>query len=194
MSSTSLGQVAEVELIPDFPTLLRQHQRMVFSVALHLVRDRMAAEEIAQDVFLKLHQNLFSMKSAAHIEFWLRRVTVHRAIDYGRKHRNDPNVALDELQMPATEAQNSDPFIARRLQALCRQRRIPGARLIPLGELPGRLSELDSADEIVLQCKGGTRSARALHVLSEAGFRKLYNLEGGIMEWAERVDPSMPKY
>jgi sulfur-carrier protein adenylyltransferase/sulfurtransferase len=71
---------------------------------------------------------------------------------------------------------------------------IPGARLIPLGELPGRLSELDSADEIVLQCKGGTRSAKALHVLSDAGFRKLYNLEGGIMEWAERVDPSMPKY
>jgi sulfur-carrier protein adenylyltransferase/sulfurtransferase len=71
---------------------------------------------------------------------------------------------------------------------------IPGSRLIPLGELPGRLSELDSADEIVLQCKGGTRSARALHVLAEAGFRKLYNLEGGIMEWAERVDPSMPKY
>jgi sulfur-carrier protein adenylyltransferase/sulfurtransferase len=71
---------------------------------------------------------------------------------------------------------------------------IPGSRLIPLGELPSRLSELDSADEIVLQCKGGTRSARALHVLAEAGFRKLYNLEGGIMEWAERVDPSMPKY
>ena len=118
MSSTSLGQVAEVELIPDFPTLLRQHQRMVFSIALHLVRDRMAAEEIAQDVFLKLHQNLCSMKSAAHIEFWLRRVTVHRAIDYGRKHRNDPDVALDELQMPAMEVQNSDPFIARRLQAL----------------------------------------------------------------------------
>jgi len=118
MSSTSLGQVVEVELIPDFPTLLRQHQRMVFSIALHIVRDRMAAEEVAQDVFLKLHQCLFSMKSAAHIEFWLRRVTVHRAIDYGRKHRSDPDVALDELQMPAAENAVSDPFLAKRLQAL----------------------------------------------------------------------------
>jgi RNA polymerase sigma-70 factor, ECF subfamily len=118
MSSTSLGQVAEVELIPDFPTLLRQHQRMVFSIALHLVRDRMAAEEIAQDVFLKLHQNLFSMKSAAHIEFWLRRVAVHRAIDYSRKHRSDPDIALDDLQIPVAEAPGSDPFLSRRLQTL----------------------------------------------------------------------------
>jgi adenylyltransferase/sulfurtransferase len=71
---------------------------------------------------------------------------------------------------------------------------IPGSRLIPLGELPGRLSELDSADEIVLQCKGGTRSARALHILQEAGFRKLYNLEGGITAWSDQVDPTVPKY
>jgi sulfur-carrier protein adenylyltransferase/sulfurtransferase len=71
---------------------------------------------------------------------------------------------------------------------------IPGSHLIPLGELPSRLSELDSADEIVLQCKGGTRSARALHILQEAGFRKLYNLEGGITAWSEQVDPTVPKY
>lgn len=118
MSSTSLGQVAEIELIPDFPTLLRRHQRMVFSIALHIVRDRMAAEEIAQDVFLKLHQCFLSMKSAAHIEFWLRRVTVHRAIDYARKHRSDPNVTLDELQLSATETPETDPLLARRLQTL----------------------------------------------------------------------------
>lgn len=118
MSSTSLGQVAEVELIPDFPTLLRQHQRMVFSIALHLVHDRMAAEEIAQDVFLKLHQSLSTMKSAAHIEFWLRRVTVHRAIDYGRKHRSDPDVNVDDLQLQAADVSSGDPFLARRLRSL----------------------------------------------------------------------------
>jgi sulfur-carrier protein adenylyltransferase/sulfurtransferase len=72
--------------------------------------------------------------------------------------------------------------------------RIPGATLIPLGQLPARLSELDSADEIVLQCKSGARSARALHLLQEAGFSKLWNLEGGIAAWADDVDPSMPKY
>jgi sulfur-carrier protein adenylyltransferase/sulfurtransferase len=56
------------------------------------------------------------------------------------------------------------------------------------------LSELDSADEIVLQCKSGARSAKALKVLHEAGFRKLQNLQGGILGWAEAIDPTLPKY
>jgi adenylyltransferase/sulfurtransferase len=72
--------------------------------------------------------------------------------------------------------------------------RIPGAELIPLGQLAGRMSELDSADEIVLQCKSGARSARALKLLQEAGFGKLTNVEGGILAWAEQIDPSVPKY
>jgi sulfur-carrier protein adenylyltransferase/sulfurtransferase len=72
--------------------------------------------------------------------------------------------------------------------------RIPGSKLIPLGELPARLSELDSADDIVLQCKSGGRSAKALRILQEAGFRKLSNLEGGITAWSHDVDPSVPKY
>jgi adenylyltransferase/sulfurtransferase len=66
--------------------------------------------------------------------------------------------------------------------------------LIPLGELPARLSELDSADEIVLHCKVGGRSAKALRILQEAGFRKLNNLQGGITSWSDEVDPSVPKY
>ena len=72
--------------------------------------------------------------------------------------------------------------------------RIPGARMIPLGELPSRMSELDSADEIVLQCKTGVRSARALKLLQEAGFGKLWNLEGGIAAWSDTVDAAVPKY
>ncbi|HEY5753653.1 MAG TPA: molybdopterin-synthase adenylyltransferase MoeB [Chthoniobacterales bacterium] len=71
---------------------------------------------------------------------------------------------------------------------------IPGAKLIPLGELPSRMSELDSADEIVLQCKSGMRSAKALHVLENAGFGKLHNLTGGITAWADEVDPTVAKY
>ncbi len=72
--------------------------------------------------------------------------------------------------------------------------RIPGAQLIPLGQLAGRLSELDSAEDIVLFCKAGTRSARALEVLLSAGFRKVKNLKGGINAWAREVDPSLPIY
>jgi molybdopterin/thiamine biosynthesis adenylyltransferase/rhodanese-related sulfurtransferase len=72
--------------------------------------------------------------------------------------------------------------------------RIPGSRLIPLGQIPSRMSELDSADEIVLQCKSGARSARALKLLQEAGFSKLSNLDGGIMAWSDEVDSTVPKY
>ncbi len=71
---------------------------------------------------------------------------------------------------------------------------IDHAKLIPLGQLPSRMSELDSADEIVIHCKSGARSARAVRLLQEAGFTKLHNVEGGITAWAEQVDPSVPKY
>ncbi len=69
-----------------------------------------------------------------------------------------------------------------------------GATLIPLDSLLDRISELDSAEEIVLHCQGGTRSAKALRQLREAGFRKLWNLEGGILAWQKEVDPSLPRY
>ena len=72
--------------------------------------------------------------------------------------------------------------------------RIPGSKLIPLGELASRMSELDSADEMVLICKIGPRSATAIRELQKAGFSKLFNLEGGIRAWSEDVDPSVPKY
>jgi rhodanese-related sulfurtransferase len=71
---------------------------------------------------------------------------------------------------------------------------IEGAQNIPLGLLAARLDELDSAQEIVLFCKSGTRSARALELLLSAGFRKLKNLQGGINAWASVVDVSLPVY
>jgi len=71
---------------------------------------------------------------------------------------------------------------------------IPGADLVPLGQLASRLSEFDSAQEMVLFCKSGSRSARALELLVSAGFRKARNLKGGINAWARDVDPSLPIY
>jgi molybdopterin/thiamine biosynthesis adenylyltransferase/rhodanese-related sulfurtransferase/molybdopterin converting factor small subunit len=68
------------------------------------------------------------------------------------------------------------------------------ARLIPLGSLIERMNELDTADEIVLYCRSGNRSAQALTRLRDAGFRKLWNLEGGLLAWSEDVDPSVPRY
>jgi adenylyltransferase/sulfurtransferase len=71
---------------------------------------------------------------------------------------------------------------------------IPGAENFPLGELAAHLSELDSAQEMVLFCKSGSRSARALELLASAGFKKMKNLKGGINAWAREVDPSQPVY
>ncbi len=66
--------------------------------------------------------------------------------------------------------------------------------LIPLGELPRRVHELDSAREIVAHCKSGKRSAQAVDFLRQAGFRKIYNLHGGILSWSTEVDSSIPRY
>jgi adenylyltransferase/sulfurtransferase len=68
------------------------------------------------------------------------------------------------------------------------------ALLIPQGDLPTRMSELNTADEIVLMCRSGERSARALGLLHDAGFRRLKNLVGGINAWARTIDPTMPQY
>ena len=66
--------------------------------------------------------------------------------------------------------------------------------LIPLGELPRRVHELDSSREIVAHCRSGKRSAEAVDFLRKAGFRKILNLKGGILAWSDEVDPSVPKY
>jgi adenylyltransferase/sulfurtransferase len=71
---------------------------------------------------------------------------------------------------------------------------LPGAQLIPLGELPRRLDELDPAAEIVVHCKSGARSARAVALLREKGFGRATNLTGGILRWIAEVDRSMPSY
>jgi adenylyltransferase/sulfurtransferase len=72
--------------------------------------------------------------------------------------------------------------------------RIPGAELIPLGEVPRRYAELDPEEEIVVQCKMGSRSAKAADFLRSVGFKRVLNLKGGILDWIDKVDPSQPKY
>jgi molybdopterin/thiamine biosynthesis adenylyltransferase/rhodanese-related sulfurtransferase/molybdopterin converting factor small subunit len=73
--------------------------------------------------------------------------------------------------------------------------RIPGTRLIPLGQVTERMGEIDEERETVVHCKGGVRSARAIEALTRSGFKgKLVNLKGGITAWSNDVDPSVPKY
>ena len=72
--------------------------------------------------------------------------------------------------------------------------RIPGSVLIPLGELPSRLDELKGRDDMIVHCKSGVRSGKAVALLRGSGFAGARNLTGGILAWIERIDPTLPKY
>jgi adenylyltransferase/sulfurtransferase len=71
---------------------------------------------------------------------------------------------------------------------------LPGATRISVNELQGRMNELDTAREMVVYCRSGVRSGRAVDMLRAAGFRKVKNMTGGILRWSDEVDPSIPKY
>jgi RNA polymerase sigma-70 factor (ECF subfamily) len=111
--AVSSGDFAE----GDFAEVVRQQQAMVFSIALHFLRDRQAAEEIAQDVFLHLHQHLDSLKSPEHVTFWLRKVTSHRCIDFTRR-RKWSQVSLDDVPELAATSTARDPLLQRKLRQL----------------------------------------------------------------------------
>ncbi len=99
-----------------FAELVRKHQAMVFSMAYSFLRDRAAAEEVAQDVFLALHRALETLESPAHVVNWLRRVTAHRSID--RQRRARPLWALEDVQEPAAPTSTGDVLLAEALRRL----------------------------------------------------------------------------
>jgi molybdopterin/thiamine biosynthesis adenylyltransferase/rhodanese-related sulfurtransferase/molybdopterin converting factor small subunit len=72
--------------------------------------------------------------------------------------------------------------------------RIPGTKLIPLGQIVERSGELDPNAEIILHCRSGKRSADALNQLKARGFKNLKNLVGGVLAWSDQIDPTVPKY
>jgi RNA polymerase sigma-70 factor, ECF subfamily len=118
------GQAVGTEIDVDnpgprtFASVLRAQQSMVFSIAYHFLRDRSAAEEVAQDVFLQLHRRFDELKSDEHISFWLRKVASHRCIDYVRKEKSHAAIGLDDVPPPSVEDAPRDHFLNRRLQSL----------------------------------------------------------------------------
>ena len=72
--------------------------------------------------------------------------------------------------------------------------KIPGSTLIPLGEVPQRVSEIPRDKEIIVHCKMGGRSAKAAAFLRQQGYTNVKNLKGGILDWSDKIDPSVPKY
>ncbi len=110
---TALRQAAQGDS-QAFESLVRHHQTMVFSIAFHFLRNRMQAEDVAQDVFLELFQRLRQIQSPAHLTFWLRRVTVNRCIDQTRRRK--PETALEDVSEPRAAVVNGDPLLSERLQ------------------------------------------------------------------------------
>jgi sulfur-carrier protein adenylyltransferase/sulfurtransferase len=105
----------------------------------------------------------------------------------------EPQIEVTELK---AKMDRGEPFVLIDVREpheyqICR---ISGSRLLPLGDLAKRVSELDSADDIVVHCKSGIRSTKAVEFLMKAGFRKVWNLKGGIQAWSDRIDPTVPKY
>jgi RNA polymerase sigma-70 factor, ECF subfamily len=102
----------------DFAGLVRQHQAMVFSISWHILRDRAVAEELAQDVFLSLHQHLHTLESAEHVVFWLRKVTSNRALDVLRRRQRRPMVSLENAPEPVAVSSPGDPMLGAALRKL----------------------------------------------------------------------------
>jgi RNA polymerase sigma-70 factor, ECF subfamily len=97
---------------------VRANQSMVFSLAYHLLHDRAAAEEVAQEAFLALHRSLARIESPEHAVFWLRKVAVQRAIDEGRRRSRRPQVALDDQPPLAAVDHRGDPLLRDVLRRL----------------------------------------------------------------------------
>src|ERR1044072_5984788 len=99
-----------------FAEIVRQHQGMVFSLACHFLRDRWLAEELTQEVFLNIHQNLSAIKSTGPLTFGLRKVTSHRCIDQARRQKVRPQVSLDDVPEPMARATDDDFMLSETLR------------------------------------------------------------------------------
>ena len=118
-TAARLDDTLEGSVLTDhlaFEQIVRQHQGMVFGLAYHFLRDRSLAEELSQEVFLNLHQNLGSIKSPEHLVFWLRKVTSHRCIDQSRRLKVRPQVSLEDVPEPSIDATENDLFLSEMLR------------------------------------------------------------------------------
>jgi molybdopterin/thiamine biosynthesis adenylyltransferase/rhodanese-related sulfurtransferase len=130
--------------------------------------------------------------------------TINELIDYdqfcgiGRGNEKSPEATMSDITVKELKARldRKDKFtlVDVREPNEFEIARIPGARLLPLSELQNRAHELDTADDIVVHCKSGVRSLKAIAALKQMGFKKLTNVKGGILAWSDEVDPAVPKY
>ncbi len=112
-------------------TLVRVHQRAVYSLALRMLGTRELAEDLTQEVFMEMNDNLSTIQSSEHLTFWLRRVTTNRAIDELRRRARIEITALDEESPVCSAADEADPLLQRHLSRLLAEL-APAARAVML--------------------------------------------------------------
>ena len=104
--------------LPAFADVIELHKAMVYSIGWHFLRDRLAAEELAQEVFLQLHKDWARIESPDHMVSWLRKVASHRAIDFARKQKRRPEMSLEELGEPTALERVHDTFLSSYLERM----------------------------------------------------------------------------
>ena len=129
LSADDLLEQARTGSESAFAAIVREHQAMVFGLAYHVLQNRAHAEELAQDVFLTLHQNLRSVESGRHLVFWLRRVTSNRCIDSVRSAQRRRELPIDGLHEPRVEQRFDDPLLGDLLRTLVAEL-TPDARIV----------------------------------------------------------------
>ena len=112
---SALARCAKGESVA-FAEIVQAHQAMVFSIALHYLQDRGLAEDLAQEVFLELYQRIAAIQSPDHLTYWLRRVTVNRCIDQGRRKKHRRETALEDSPEPLASDGEADPLLLGRLE------------------------------------------------------------------------------
>ena len=129
LSADDLLEQARTGSESAFAAIVREHEGMVFGLAYHFLQSRAHAEELAQDVFLALHQNLRRVESARHLVFWLRRVTSNRCIDSVRTARRRRELPIDEMHEPSVPPRFNDPLLGELLRTLVAEL-APDARIV----------------------------------------------------------------
>lgn len=116
-----IGTLAQAVMAPshlDFESAVREHQAMVFSLAYHFLRDRAAAEELAQDVFLQLHLHWKEIHSAGQLRFWLRKVASRKCIDQARRRKFRAHLTLEQAPEPFAWMPAADPMLKQYIEQL----------------------------------------------------------------------------
>jgi RNA polymerase sigma-70 factor (ECF subfamily) len=102
--------------VVSFADALKRHQSLVFSLAYHMLRNAAAAEDIAQDVFLRLFRDIHRIESESHLVHWLRRTTIHRCLDVRRRSGGRRHASLEDVDIAAPRPAEPDPILAQTLR------------------------------------------------------------------------------